>query len=104
MKARIGYGKEDPIIPERAPVCHDCPASDGRPSLIKDGPVSGTAGGALPPPFPRPPRAAGFVTCRGCFNRCELAPGEPGICTVKRNIGGRITGFSLRVKRIVPGS
>ena len=82
MEQRIRYVKEDAIISERPTFRHDCLA---------------------PEPFPRPPRTARPVTCRGCFNRCVLSPGQPGTCTVKRNIAGRITGVRLRVKAVVGG-
>jgi len=61
-------------------------------------------GTAAPPAIVRPPRAARAVVCRGCFNRCALLPGEQGVCTVKRNIAGRITGTRLRIKGIFHGA
>jgi hypothetical protein len=91
VKANIGRENEGLIIPDGTPVCHERTASG-----------VGPARAAVPAqPFARPPRIVGIVTCRGCFNRCTLLPGEEGICGVKRNIGGRITRSTLRVKGIV---
>jgi hypothetical protein len=101
MEACIACGKEAPIISERPPFCHDCLTRGARASDKKSSIFIFSPEAAATSPFPRPPLIAGCITCRGCFNRCGLTPGQSGQCAVKRNIAGRMTGSSLRVKNII---
>lgn len=41
---------------------------------------------------PRPPRSAGGVRCRRCFNACRLEAGQVSYCGVRANRGGRLVG------------